>query len=167
MSTPVAFASLPTARTGVHADQSVANVQAKHGFGIGKSTGVPVPCQDFWFNSWFCELLQTSEHPHVNSLVGGTATGSQELFQRAGPLPRFSLNQAATQVTVTSMMAVLVAARGRARRSRIPRFESQPSAVLTRFESRPSAVLTHSPPETYQELVQVRYWKMFGCCRQG
>lgn len=87
MSTPVAFASLPTVGTGVHADQSVANVQAKHGFGIGKSTGVPV--------------------------------------------------------TVTSMMAVLVAARGRARRSRIPR-----------FESRPSAVLTSSPPETYQELVQ-------------
>jgi hypothetical protein len=48
-------------------------------------------------------------------------------------------------------MAVLVAARGRARRSRIPR-----------FESRPSAVLTSSPPETYQELVQVRYWKMLG-----
>ena len=53
-------------------------------------------------------------------------------------------------------MAVLVAARGRARRSRIPR-----------FESRPSAVLTSSPPETYQELVQVRDRKMLGCCRQA
>ena len=87
MSTPVAFASLPTVGTGVRADQSVANVQAKHGFGIGKSTGVPVPCQEFWFNLLFCELLQRSEHPHVNSLVGATAAGSQELFQRAEPIP--------------------------------------------------------------------------------
>ena len=69
MSTPVAFASLPTVGTGVHADQSVANVQ------------------EFWFNLLFCELLQRSEHPHVNSLVGATAAGSQELFQRAEPIP--------------------------------------------------------------------------------
>ena len=64
------------------------------------------------------------------------------------------LKQAAAKVTVTSMMAMLVAARGRARRSRIPR-----------FESRPSAVLTSSPAETYQELVQARRvrWKALDC----
>lgn len=54
---------------------------------LGSPQGFPCLVKSSGSTCCFCELLQRSEHPHVNSLVGATAAGSQELFQRAEPIP--------------------------------------------------------------------------------
>lgn len=74
-----------------------------------------------------------------------------------------SLSLSFLEVTLTSMMAILVASRGRrtrvprsARVPRVSRFESQPGLLTSSGTTRTYQDLTSSPAETYQELVQVQ-----------